>query len=70
MKKYIYVLPFILGICCFIISEISGATISPNGMLIEPFFFLIPIGYMFLFIGIIISFINFLCILYKKVKKA
>ena len=44
MKKYIYILPFILGIFCFIISGISGSSIAPNGMLIEPFFFLIPIG--------------------------
>ncbi|MDT9337431.1 DUF3955 domain-containing protein [Clostridium perfringens] len=43
MKKYIYILPFILGIFCFITSGISDSSIAPNGMLIEPFFFLIPI---------------------------
>lgn len=70
MKKYIYILPFILGIFCFIISGISGSSIAPNGMLIEPFFFLIPIGYICFFIGIIIFLTKFLFILYKRLKKS
>lgn len=70
MKKLIYILPFILGICCFIISGISGSKLSPDGFLIEPFFFLIPIGYIFFLFGIIISITKGSSILYKKIKKA
>lgn len=51
MKKSIYILPFVLGASCFIGSSIMGSTITSDGLLVEPFFFLIPIGYVFLLIG-------------------
>lgn len=70
MKKYIYILPFILGVFCFIISGVSDSHITPDGVLIEPFFFLIPVGYVWLFIGIIMSLTKTSFILYKKIKKA
>lgn len=70
MKKYIFLLPFILGVCCFIISGIYNTGITSDGFLIEPFFFLIPTGYIFFLIGIIISISKFSYFFYKKIKKA
>lgn len=69
MKKYIYILPFILGIFCFIASGIYGSNITPNGILIEPFFFLIPVGYICFFIGMIMFLTKVSFILYKRMKK-
>lgn len=70
MKKFIYILPFILGILCFITSAISGSTVTSDGILIEPFFFLIPIGYICFLIGIIMCLSKGLFTLYKRTKKA
>lgn len=53
MKKYILALiPFIIGIGCFIAFSIIGSEVAPDGTLVEPFF-LVPIGYLFLFTGIV-----------------
>ncbi len=58
MKKILYLLPFLLGIACFILYSIIGSYVDQDGMLTEPFF-LIPIGYLGVFIGLI--FIIFSC---------
>lgn len=53
MKKYLLTLiSFIIGIGCFVAFNIIGSEVAPDGTLVEPFF-LIPIGYLFFFIGII-----------------
>ncbi|CEI72440.1 MULTISPECIES: DUF3955 domain-containing protein [Romboutsia] len=53
MKKYILnLIPFIISIGCFVSFNFIGSEVAPDGTLVEPFF-LIPIGYLFLFIGII-----------------
>jgi len=68
MKKYI--LPFIfivMGIGCAVAYGIIGSEIAPDGTLVEPFF-LIPMGYLFLFLGIITGLIVFIRSLYKKHK--
>ncbi|WP_315169001.1 DUF3955 domain-containing protein [Metaclostridioides mangenotii] len=53
-KKYLLAsTPIILGFLCFIISGIIGSNVAPDGTLNEPFFFLIPIGYLFITSGII-----------------
>lgn len=53
MKKYILnLIPFILGIGCFIAYKIIGSSVLPDGTLQEPFG-LIPIGFLLFFIGII-----------------
>ncbi|WBW96788.1 DUF3955 domain-containing protein [Oceanirhabdus sp. W0125-5] len=55
MKKYlISLISFILGLCCFLIYSIIGCKVAPDGTLVEPFY-LIPIGYLFIAIGIIIA---------------
>ncbi|WP_291649319.1 DUF3955 domain-containing protein [Clostridium sp.] len=60
MKKYIISLTsFILSISCIIAFNIIGSDVAPDGTLMEPFF-LIPLFYIFLFIGIISLFISFI----------
>ncbi|EON72172.1 DUF3955 domain-containing protein [Lysinibacillus sphaericus] len=53
MKKYlIAATPILLGIICFAANAIIGSEVAPDGTLIEPFF-LIPVGYLLFFTGII-----------------
>lgn len=68
MKKLFYILPFILGIFCFIGSSLAPSTVLSDGFLYEPYFFLIPIGYLFILIGIIAFSIKGIFTLYKKKK--
>ncbi|MEJ8554742.1 DUF3955 domain-containing protein [Tepidibacter sp. Z1-5] len=59
MKKNLLILiPFILGLGCFIIYNIIGYEVAPDGTLVESFF-LIPIGHLFILIGIISSIVSF-----------
>lgn len=57
---------FILGGICFITSMFTESTVQPDGMLHEPYFFLIPIGYLLFFISIILFSISALRKLFKK----
>ncbi len=60
--KYKITITFlVLGILCFLSFRLIGSEIDENGILREPFF-LIPIGWLFLFLGLF----SFLWILYKK----
>jgi TRAP-type C4-dicarboxylate transport system permease small subunit len=59
MKKYLYLLPFLLGIACFILFTIIGSYVDQDGTLIEPFF-LIPIGYLWVFIGLVFILFRYL----------
>lgn len=53
-KKYlIATAPLLLGIISLMISRMVGSSVGPDGILHEPGFFLIPIGFLFLFCGII-----------------
>lgn len=57
MKKYLFtMIPFILGIICFVSYNIIGSEVAPDGTLIEPFG-LIPIGFLLISLSIIVSFI-------------
>ncbi|MCY6372064.1 DUF3955 domain-containing protein [Clostridium ganghwense] len=59
MKKYLLsLISFIVGFGCFVTFSIIGSEVAPDGTLIEPFF-LIPIGYLFIAIGIITSIVSF-----------
>lgn len=49
---YLTVISFLLGIGSFVLSVIIGSTVDSNGFLHEPFF-LIPIGCLFIGIGIV-----------------
>lgn len=53
MKKYgISILFFMVGILLFTTSAIVGSHLDVNGMLIEPAFFCIPLGYLSLIISV------------------
>lgn len=53
MKKYLLAsTPIVLGVISFLIFMIKGSNVAPDGTLEEPFF-LIPIGFLLLFIGCI-----------------
>jgi len=49
---------FIVGGGCFVTFSIIGSEVAPDGTLIEPFA-LIPIGYLFITIGIITSIVSY-----------
>ena len=51
-KNILYSSPFILAFLCIVAFNLIGSKVMPDGTLVEPFF-LIPIAYMFFFIGII-----------------
>ena len=58
MKKYLLALiPFIIGIGCLVTYAIIRSEIAPDGTLLEPFF-LIPMGYLFVAIGIILGLVK------------
>ncbi|WP_336634857.1 DUF3955 domain-containing protein [Lysinibacillus fusiformis] len=53
MKKYIFAsMPILLGVLSFLIFMVKGSNVAPDGTLEEPFF-LIPIGFLLIFIGFI-----------------
>lgn len=63
MRKYLFsLISFIIGTGCMIAFNIIGCEVAPNGLLVEPFF-LIPIGFLFLFIAVISAII--LTLFYK-----
>ncbi|NKF07336.1 DUF3955 domain-containing protein [Clostridium gasigenes] len=69
MKKYILALiPFIIGVVCFITFEIIGSEVAADGTLVEPFF-LIPIGFLFLAISVIITIVVRISAFYFNTKK-
>lgn len=68
MKKYIVsLISFIISISCIIAFNIIGSEIASDGTLIESFF-LIPLSYIFLFVGIISILISSLRS-FKKIHK-
>ncbi|MBH5317585.1 DUF3955 domain-containing protein [Paenibacillus sp. GSMTC-2017] len=69
MKKYVVLLSFLIGIGCFVAFSIIGSEIAPDGTLIEPFF-LIPIAYLFLFIGIILGVTFMIQNVINRIKKS
>lgn len=70
MKKLIIVsTPFLLGLILMIVSAFTPSTVDRNGMLHEPYFFLIPVSMLCIFIGIIVLAI-YLIRSVKRYKKA
>jgi hypothetical protein len=70
MKYYLpSLLLFILGCISFITYIIIGSYVDENGFLIEPFF-LIPIGYLLLVLGVLYGLLTYsISILRKLIKK-
>jgi hypothetical protein len=53
-KKYLIAsAPLLLGIISLMISRIVDSSVGSDGILHEPLFFLIPLGFLFFFSGII-----------------
>jgi uncharacterized membrane protein len=68
MKKYLLAsTPILLGVVCLIIYSIIGSRVAPDGTLEEPFF-LIPLSYLFVLIGIISVLFVAVISMFKKVK--
>lgn len=68
MKKNILnLIPFIIMVGCMVVYNVIGSKVLSDGTLVEPFY-LIPIAWLFLFVGIIGIFIRLS--LYLKNKKA
>jgi uncharacterized membrane protein len=68
MKKYLLAsTPILLGVVSLIIYSIIGARVAPDGTLEEPFF-LIPLSYLFVLIGIISVLFVAVISMFKKVK--
>lgn len=63
MKKYTLAL-ILLGIGCIVSFNIIGSTVASDGTLVEPFY-LLPMGYSLVAIGIISLFVS----RFKKVNK-
>jgi len=69
MKKYLLALiSFVLGICCLVTYNIIGSEVAADGTLIESFF-LIPMSYLFMAIGIILGLSVSIVSFYRKTKK-
>jgi len=65
IKKYRWALVFLsLGILCSLSYNLIGSSIDESGFLIEPFF-LIPIGWFFIFFAIL----NILFVVIKNIYK-
>lgn len=60
-------IPLFLGAFCFILFNIIGSEVAPDGTLQEPFF-LIPIGYLFLFSGVVSLLVIAMIPMFKKSK--
>lgn len=71
MKKIIYSLSItllVLGFFSFLTCSLMGSYVDKNGLLHEPFF-LIPIGYLFIFSGLILGSVTFIIsILIAKIR--
>jgi hypothetical protein len=68
MKKYLLAsTPILLGVVCLIIYSLIGSRVAPDGTFVEPFF-LIPLSYLFVFIGIISVLFVAIISMFKKVK--
>ncbi len=70
MKKiyYFVLMPYVLGIACLVAFNIIGSHIDNDGTLVEPFW-LIPIGYLMFFIGLVESLFFGIIYLVKTNKK-
>lgn len=64
-KNILYSIPFLIAIGCLVIFNIIGSEVAADGTLIEPFF-LIPIFWLFSFIGILALIFRFMLFLFKK----
>lgn len=66
MKKYLIAsTPIFLGVICLIAKAIIGSNVASDGTLEEPFF-LIPVGFLLFFLGIVLVIGMALISMFKK----
>ncbi|PGU02827.1 hypothetical protein COD19_10870 [Bacillus cereus] len=69
MKKIIVAsVPLILGVILMIASAFAPSTVQEDGMLYDPYFFLVPVSVLFIFIGVIALMITAITMI-KKITK-
>lgn len=56
----------VIGVICFLIKALIKTKVLADGTLSEPFFFLLPIGYLFIFLGLLIGIISLIKVVIKK----
>lgn len=49
------VISMVVGVLCLLVKGLNPGTVDSNGTLVEPLFFLLPIGFLLLFIGVLFS---------------
>ena len=60
MKKYVLsIMLIVLGVICLSIHS-SNSTVAENGMLMEPYFFLVPVSYLLFFMAIVTGSFTFI----------
>jgi hypothetical protein len=65
-KSYLFaIIPFVLGICCFVTFKMIGSYVAEDGTLVEPFG-LIPIGFLMFAISFVVIIILGMKYLLKK----
>ena len=67
-KKFLVLIPFIIGIACMVAFNIIGSEVAPDGTLLEPFY-LIPMSFLFMVIGIILVLTVNIVSFFRKSKK-
>lgn len=68
MKKYLLnVIPFIIVGICFLAYNVIGSEVLADGTLSEPFY-LIPMAYLFVLIGLVWLIVNVVSLFIKKNK--
>ncbi|SHM89696.1 Protein of unknown function [Anaerosporobacter mobilis DSM 15930] len=67
MKKYLLnVIPFIIAGICFLSYNVIGSEVLADGTLSEPFY-LIPMAYLFVLIGLVWLIVNVVSLFIKKI---
>ncbi|MFV0558126.1 MAG: DUF3955 domain-containing protein [Enterococcus sp.] len=61
MKKYLVATSFlVLGVVLFLIYNLVGSSVGADGILVEPAFFCLPLGFLSVLIGLVLFLITFL----------
>ena len=69
MKKYLLnLIPFIIAGICFLAYNVIGSEVLADGTLSEPFY-LIPMSYLFVLIGLVWLIVNVVLLFIKKKTK-
>ncbi len=59
----------VVGVSCIIFKGFTPVSLDETGMLIEPYFFLLPVGFSFIFLSLITGALAFVSKMVKLSKK-